>query len=252
TYRGSTLPLKIAPAVVTQLKTTSQREGVTLFMTSLAAFQVLLARYTGESEIVVGTPIANRTRAETEDLIGFFVNTLPMRVSVRGDESWGQLLARVREVCLGAYAHQDVPFEKLVEELQPERALSHHALFQVMLVWQNAPQGSLELAGLNLSAMPAHTTQAKFDLTLSLEETGAGELLGTIEYSSDLFEAETIERLSTHYQRLLAELARDTGQLISQTQMLSEAEREQVLVEWNQTAREYAPRACLHELIEAQ
>jgi amino acid adenylation domain-containing protein len=242
------------------LKAVSQQEKVTLFMTLLAAYQVLLWRYSGASEVVVGTPIANRTQAETEGLIGFFVNTLALRTHVRGELTWAELLGQVKEVCLGAYAHQDVPFEKLVDELQTERNLSHAAVFQVMLVLQNAsgggPQQQLagqppQLPGLRLSGVGTETHAAKFDLTLSVAETEDG-LYGTFEYNTDLFEAETIRRLAGHFERLLAALVSNSGQALWQVQMLSAAEQQQLVSEWNQTEREYGGAVCLHELFEEQ
>src|SRR5215216_1735942 len=202
-------------------------------MTLLAGFQVLLSRYTGQSEIVVGTTSANRTRSETEALIGFFINTLALRGSVRAEESWQRLLHQVREVCLGAYAHQDLPFEKLVDELQPERALSYQPLFQVLMTLQNAPRQELHLRGLSLSRLRGETTSTKFDLTLTLEESG-GALHGSIGYNTDLFEAQTIRRMAGHYERLLESLVGHSGQALWQVQMLSAAEQHQIVSEWNQ------------------
>ena len=178
------------------------RAGVTLFMTLLAAFQTLLARYTGQEDIVVGSPIAGRTRVETEGLIGFFVNTLVLRTDLTGNPTFRTLLARVREVCLDAYAHQDVPFEKLVEELKPERTLSQSPLFQVMFVLQNAPRTTLALPGLTLTPLRVESGTAKFDLTVFVTATDAG-LQTLAEYNTDLFDAATIDRLLGHFQTLL-------------------------------------------------
>src|SRR5688500_16529884 len=164
----------------------SRREGVTLFMSLLAGFQVLLARYSGQTDIAVGTPIAGRNRREVEGLIGFFVNTLVMRVDLGGNPSVAELLARVREAALGAYAHQDVPFEKLVEELQPDRSLSHQPLFQVMFNFLSIPEIELQLQGLNLTALNVETGSTKFDLSLNLSESKRG-LIGTIQYKTSLF-----------------------------------------------------------------
>ena len=177
----------MSPEVTAGLKELSRREGVTLFMTLLAAFQTLLHRYSGQEDIVVGSPVAGRNYAETEGLIGFFVNTLPLRAQLRGEPTFVELLQRVKEVCLGAYAHQDVPFEKLVEELQPERELSRSPLFQAMFMLQNTPRQELQLSGLKLSRVGGESTTAKFDLTLVLQENG-DELHGSMEYSTDLFE----------------------------------------------------------------
>src|SRR6185295_4397341 len=249
-YRGAKQPLTLPTSLSEELKALSQRENVTLFMSLLAGFQVLLSRYTGQSEIVVGTTSANRPRSETEALIGFFINTLALRTSVRAEQSWQRLLHQVREVCLGAYAHQELPFEKLVDELQPERALSYQPLFQVLMTLQNAPRQELRLRGLSLSRLHGETTSTKFDLTLTLEESG-GALRGSIGYNTDLFEAETIRRMAGHYERLLESLVGNSGQALWQVQMLSVAEQQQIVSEWNQTRREY-PEKCQHELFEEQ
>jgi amino acid adenylation domain-containing protein len=251
-YCGANLPFILDQRLTKEIKQTCQREGVTLFMMLLAAFQVLLSRYSGQTDVVVGTPIANRMRAETEALIGFFVNTLALRTSLAGEPSWRQVLQRVREVCLGAYAHQDVPFERLVDELQPQRNMSHTPLFQVMLVLQNATrEEQQQLRGLRLSEVGSETQTAKFDLTLILDE--AGETLnGAIEYNTDLFEAATVRRLGGHYERLLESLVTNSGQLLREVQMLSESERHQIMYEWNQKTIHYPQEVCLHQLFEAQ
>ena len=174
-FRGAHHNFRVSAELTEQLQQLSRSEGVTLFMTLLAAFQTLLWRYSGESDVVVGADVANRNRQETEALIGFFVNMLVLRTRVTGEESFEELLQQVREVCLGGYAHQDVPFEKLVEELQPERSLSHTPLFQVVFVLQNQPMGELTLPGLQLGGLEMENTVAKFDLTLMMEER-AGQL----------------------------------------------------------------------------
>jgi amino acid adenylation domain-containing protein len=233
-YRGAVELLHLPAELSTSLKGLSQRQGVTLFMTLLAAFQVLLARYTRQDDVLVGTPVAGRGRAELEGLIGFFVNTLVLRTDLSGDPSFVELLRRVRDVALGAYTHQDVPFERLVEELQPERDLGWHPLFQVMMVMQNAPMGALELPDLTLSLLPGERGTAKFDLTLSLLETGEG-VVGSLEYSTDLFEAETIKRMLGHYQRLLEGVAANPQRHLSELELLTTVERERVLGRWNET-----------------
>jgi amino acid adenylation domain-containing protein/non-ribosomal peptide synthase protein (TIGR01720 family) len=201
---------------------------------------------------VVGTDIANRNRAETEGLIGFFVNQLVMRVEVRPEESFRELLRRVREVCLGAYAHQDVPFEKLVEELQPERDLSRSPLFQVKLLLQDAPREELELGGLRLMKDGDGEAQtSRFDLTVAITDAG-DDLIGMVEYSSDLFKEGTIERLTGHYVNALKWIAEDVERPISELSLLSEEELEQILVEWNETARPYPNDRCVHELFDEQ
>ena len=168
---GHILSLHSQLELTQRLTKLSQEQGCTLFMTLLAAFHTLLYRYTGQSDILVGSPIANRDRSEIEGLIGFFVNTLVLRTDVSGDPSFNELLPRIRSMALSAYAHQDLPFEMLVEALQPERDLSHTPLFQVMFVLQNAPMSEVELTGLTVSSLPIETTTAKFDLTLSMENT---------------------------------------------------------------------------------
>ena len=250
-YRGAHIPFVLPPDLSDALRRLNHREGVTLFMTLLAAFQVLLMRYSGQPDIVVGADIANRNRRETEELIGFFVNMLVLRTDLSGQPTFIELLKRVREVTLGAYAHQDLPFEKLVEELQPERSLSHQPVFQVLFVLQNTPGGELRLEGLEMEAVEGTGRTAKFDLSLDIVEQGQ-ELLGTLAYSTDLFEAETIRRMVGHYEQLLREVSRDSEQRIDEMQLLTEVEREQLLIEWNETETEYPREACVHELFEAQ
>jgi amino acid adenylation domain-containing protein len=250
-YRGAKQSLTLSAELSNALKTLSEREGVTLFMTLLAAFKTLCYRYTGQTDLVIGTPIANRNRAETEPLIGFFVNTLLLRTDVSDDPTFANLLRRVREVSLEAYAHQDLPFEKLVEELRPERSLSQTPLFQVMFVLQNAPMDHIELPGLTLSPMTVDNGTAKFDLTLFLEVTDAG-IVGTLEYSTDLFASATIERMAGHYQRLLEAVVSDPDQRLSRLALLTTGERQQQLVQWNDDTCEYPAQQSLHELFEAQ
>ncbi|HEY3581717.1 MAG TPA: condensation domain-containing protein, partial [Pyrinomonadaceae bacterium] len=223
-FRGSYEPVTVSAELTARLKELSRREGVTLFMLLLGAWQVLLSRYTGAEEITVGTPIANRQRGEVEGLIGYFVNALALRTDLSGDPTFRDLVGRVREVALGAYLHQDVPFEKLVEELQPERALSHSPIFQVVFVLQNAPLGELALSGVNLELLPADNATAKFDLTLNLQESG-DVIGGTLGYSTDLFEADTIGRMVAHYLTLLDAIATDVNTPLSQLQLIREDER---------------------------
>lgn len=234
-FRGATQSMNLSPALLTALTELSQQHGMTLFMILLAAFQALLARYTRQEDIAIGTPVAGRNRAELEGLIGFFANTLVMRTDLSGNPSFAEVLRRVREVALEAYAHQDLPFERLVEELQPERGLGSNPIFQVMMVLQNAPAETLELPGLTLSLLPNECRTAKFDLTVFLEETNSG--LGvSLEYSIDLFEADTISRLLGHYQRLLESVTADPECRLSDLELLTAEEREQLLVEWNETS----------------
>src|SRR6185295_965316 len=215
-----------------QLKGLSQREGVTLFMVLLAGFQVLLSRYSGQEDIAVGTPIAGRNRVEIEELIGLFVNTLVLRTRLSGGPTFRDVLKQVREVALGAYANQEIPFEKLVEEMQPERSLSHHPLFQVMFALQNMPQEALKLEGLNPGGFKQENRKpTTFDLTLSLVETGQG-IIGNIEYSLDLFDEATIKRMVGNFTTLLEGIITDPQQRVSRLPILTRAEREQLTIEW--------------------
>src|SRR5215208_6750350 len=222
-----------------------RREGATMFMTLLGVYALLLNRYSGQEDIVIGTPIANRRRKELEGLIGFFVNTLVMRVGVRGEESYRELLRRVKEEALGAYEHQDLPFEKLVEELQPERSLSHSPVFQVMFVMQNAPQGEM------ISDQEGEGGAAKYDLTMTMAER-CGRLCGVIEYNRGLYDAETIRRMICHYKNLLESVSKDIGEPVSELEMMSEEEREQILVRWNDTRAEYEREKSIQEMFELQ
>jgi amino acid adenylation domain-containing protein len=249
--RGAKRALVLPAGLSAALRTLSRRCGVTLYMTLLAAFQTLLARHSGQQDILVGSPIAGRSRRELEGVIGFFANTLVLRTDFTGDPSFRELLERVRDVALGAFAHQDLPFEQLVEALQTERTLSHAPLFQVMFVLQNSPQEGLELEGLSLSPIAIDNGTAKFDLVLSLQETAQG-LQGWLEYNADLFEAETIDRLLAHFETLLHGIVAAPDQRVSALPLLTETERRQILVDWNNTSTPYFPDLCLHQLFEAQ
>ena len=251
TYRGARQSVTLPKSLTKAVKSLSQQEKVTLFMTLLAAFKVLLYRYTGEEDILVGTPIANRNRVEIEDLIGFFVNTLVLRSNLSGEIAFRELLGRVREAALDAYTHQDLPFEKLVAELRLERNQSYSPLFQVMFVLQNVPRGALELSGLTVSRMRVDSGTAKFDLALSIAEEAEG-LRAVFEYNTDLFDATTIERMMGHYQTLLEGIITDPDRRISFLPLLMEAERHQMLVEWNDTQADYPRDSCVHQLFEAQ
>ena len=217
-FRGAREDL-VLPALA-GLKALRQQEGVTTFMVLLAAFQILLARYTGQADIVVGTPVAGREQVQTEGLIGFFVNTLALRTDLSGDPSGRALLRRVREVALSAYAQQEVPFEKLVEELHGERSQSYQPLVQVAFALHNTPPDSLQLTGVTLRKMNIVPETAKFDLTLSLRETPK-TLVATLEYSTDLFDAATIKRMLGHYATLLAGIVAAPDRPISRLPLLT-------------------------------
>ena len=251
TFRGGTHSFELSQTLTEALKALSRQEGVTLFMTLLAAFQLLLYRYTGQDDILVGSPVAGRNRTETEGLIGCFVQTLVLRTDLAGNPSCRELLRRVREVALGAYAHQDLPFEQLVEELQPARDLSRNPLFQVMLVLQNVPTSVVVLPGLTVSPVEVESGTAKFDLSLGLREE-LERLSGGFEYNSDLFESSTIARMATHFQTLLESLVTHPDQRLSDVALLTDAERQQLLVEWNDTRADYPHDMCIHRLFELQ
>ncbi|BAZ50361.1 non-ribosomal peptide synthase [Nostoc sp. NIES-4103] len=237
TFRGDVERFEIDSHLTSKLKAISRQSNATLFMTLLAVFATLLSRYNSQSDLVVGSPIANRNRSEIEPLIGFFVNTLLLRIDLTENPTFLELLRRVQQVALDAYTHQDIPFEKLVEELQPERNLSYNPLFQVMFVLQNTPQVSMELPNLTLTLEKEDVT-AKFDLTLSIEETDQ-ELIASWEYSTDLFDATTIKRMVGHFQTILEEIVANPQQQVSQIPLLTASERHQLLVEWNKTQVEY-------------
>jgi amino acid adenylation domain-containing protein len=250
-FNGDIARLRLSPELTRKLNGLAQAENATLFMVLLAAFQVLLSRLSGQTDLVVGVPIASRSHAEIEGLIGFFANTLPLRADLAGDPSFRAVVLAAKEAALGAYAHQDMPFEKLVEELRPERSLSHNPLVQVFFILQNAPMETLRLRNLQLEHVESTTKTSKGELFFSLIETPEG-LRGAVEYSTDLFDASTIERLLEHYQVLLEAVVSDASVPISRLPLLSARERGQLLLEWNATQREYPREQCLHELIERQ
>jgi acyl-CoA synthetase (AMP-forming)/AMP-acid ligase II/acyl carrier protein len=223
-FRGGRERLELSGELLRELQQLSQEQGATLFMTLLGAFQVLLWRLSGQRDVVVGSPIANRQRSELEGLIGFFANTLVLRTQVSGSESFRELLARVKETCLGAYAHQDVPFEKLVEELQPERSLSHTPLFQVAFVLQNEPTQKLELPGLVFDYMPQEDKRAKFDVIMTLTETPEG-LRAMLEYNADIFETATARRMLSGYETLLSDLVASPETKLAKLSLLTETEQ---------------------------
>ncbi|MFL5540511.1 MAG: non-ribosomal peptide synthase/polyketide synthase [Longimicrobiaceae bacterium] len=236
-YRGAYERVEISPALADALRAVARREGATLFMTMLAAWQALLAKYAGQDDVVVGTPIAGRMRPEVEGLVGFFANTLALRGDLSGDPTFRALLARVRETTLGAYAHQEIPFEKLVDELQPERSLSHNPLFQAVFALDNAPAAAPAVPGLEMTREDVLKGTAKFDLSLLLRERDGG-VEGWLEYATDLFDAATAERMRAHFLRALEAVAQDPELRVSALPLLDAAERARVVEEWNETAAE--------------
>jgi amino acid adenylation domain-containing protein len=250
-HRGARYPVTLEPALAAALQSLGRRQGATLFMVLLAGFDAILSQATGEPRLAVGTPIAGRTRVEVYGLIGFFVNTLVLAADLAGNPPFVELLAQVRETALEAHAHQDLPFEKLVEELEPARSLAHSPLFQVMFALQNLPRTVLAVEGLTLERADAGSPAAKFDLTLALGEAGAG-LSGALEVAADLFDPATIERLRGRLLALLAAAAERPEDCLSDLAVLPPAERHQLLVEWSEAAVPPPAIACLHELIAAQ
>jgi amino acid adenylation domain-containing protein len=249
-YKFLTLSKELSSGLVAL----SKHEGATLFMTLLSAFQILLWRYTGQEDIVVGTPIAGRNRAEIEALIGFFINTLALRTKLSGDPTFKELLARVRETAIGAYNHQDLPFEKLVEELHPERDLGRNPLFQVMFQFQNTLNPHLDLSGLTVTTLDVSTETAKFDLMLAAREEN-GELVCVMEYNTGLFAGETIERMLDHYAALLAGIVANPDERIASLPLMTEAERRQITGAWTDTQTEFPELQAgqnMHQLFEQQ
>jgi amino acid adenylation domain-containing protein len=252
TYRGATKVFFLAAQSHQQIKTLVRREEVTMFMLLMAAFQTLLYRYSGQPDIAVGTFIANRKFAETEGLIGLFANTLVMRTDLSGNPTFRDLLGRVRQVALDALAHQDVPFEKLVEELQPKRDLSYSPLFQVAFMLQNAARPELSLSGLTIEPLMSDSGTAKFDLTMTMAEEVEGRLTGAIEYNTDLFNASTIARMLGHFQTLLEAAVADPQQRIADLPLLTKAEKDELTTVWSGAQADYASERCVHQIIESQ
>ncbi|NEP12787.1 MAG: amino acid adenylation domain-containing protein [Symploca sp. SIO2C1] len=254
-FNGAGLPINLPASLSSKLTQLTQQQGVTLFMTLLAVFKVLLYRYTAQEQIAVGSPIANRNRREIEGLIGFFVNSLVMYTDLGGQPSFIEVLNRVKQTALEAYSHQDVPFEKLVEELQPERSLSHNPLFQVSFALQQSEvvKPSFNLPNLEVGWYQGAGAEmtVRFDLELHLWEQG-DQIQGFCAYNRDLFEAETIQRMLSHYQNLLAAVVENPNQPISLLPLMSKTEQKQLLVAWNDTKTDYPTNQCIHQLFEAQ
>ena len=251
THQGAHVQQRLPHALSAAFKALSRQKQSTLFMSLLAAFAAVLARWSGQQDLVIGTPIANRTRSEVEGLIGFFVNTLPIRVNLEDAPTFGALLQQVRARALEAYAHQDVPFERLVEHLQPQRTLSHAPIVQVLLVVQDEGEKALTFSNLQMELVEVEIEVAKFDVTLAVRQQ-EGELVCSWEYNTQLFERESIVRLSQHFEVLLEGMVSHPEQAIGQLPLLTQRESTQILEEWNATDVEYVPQGCLHELFEAQ
>ncbi|HEX7941977.1 MAG TPA: condensation domain-containing protein, partial [Gemmatimonadaceae bacterium] len=249
TDEGARHPFKIPARLVEAVTALSRRHGVTPYMTMLAAWQTLLRRYSGQSRVVVGSPVAGRVRAELEPVVGLFINMLPMDTDVSGNPSFVELLARVREGCLSAYAHDELPFDKLVDELNVERTLAHHPVFQVAFVLQNAPPASLVLEGATTRPVPGHLRAAIFDLGLFVVAEGRG-WTANIDYRADLFDAATVRRMAAHLERLLEEIVARPETRIDRLRILAAEERDSLVatVPWHEAPKD----ACLHDTFEAQ
>src|SRR6185503_18598942 len=255
-FTGTQMPFGLTPELSDSLRALSRQEDVTLFMLLLAAFKVVLWRYSGQENIVVATPVAGRDRSEIESLIGFFVNTLVLHTDVSGNPTFRELLKRVREVALGAYAHQDLPFEKLVEEIRPERDTSQNPLFQVMFTLQNVSAPTMETApvqsaGLTMTRIDADSVTSQFDLTLGLIDRET-DLVLWIEYNTHLFNRDRIERMAGHLRSLLAAVVENADLRLSELPLLAETERQQLLSEWNHTTQTDSRDKCIHQLFEQQ
>jgi amino acid adenylation domain-containing protein len=250
-YRGTLRSSMLTPALTESLRSASRQEETTLFNFLLTAFKTLLFRYTWQDDICVGTPIAGRDRVETEGLIGFFANVLVLRTRVSANATFRELLRQVHEVSLEAHTHQDVSFEKLVEALHPERNMSYSPLFQVMFAFLNAGQTVLEIPGLKMSGYGAVREVAKYDLLLGVLDLGE-RLSISLEYSTDLFERDTIERMLSHFRTLLESVVIDPGRHLIDIPLLQQSEREQIVVDWNDTAADYDNDHCIHQLFERQ
>jgi amino acid adenylation domain-containing protein len=251
TFNGARAPMEIGAGLTREMQGLGRRTGTTLYMILLGAWQALLHRYTGQADILTGTLIANRHRLETESVIGCLINALPIRADLSADPSFEHLLEQTRRVSLEAYEHQDLPFEMLVEDLQLERDLSRPPLIQVMFGFQNFGLQELQLPGVLLTPLPVETDAVAYELTLTLAEKD-GRVVGALEYNTDLFTRATAERMAGHFLTLLEAAVRDPSQQVSRLPLLTEAERVQLLRDWNQTAQGYPLESCFHQLFERQ
>ena len=250
-FAGSSHRLRLSAELTSGLRELCRREGATLFMVLMAAYQLVLSRWSGQKDIVVGSPIAGRTHRQLEGMIGFFINTLVFRSEVSSEISFREFLGRVKEGALSAYTHQDLPFERLVQELQPQRDLSRQPIFQTMFAFQNIPSLDFELSGIAIERMELGHATSKFDLSLAMYEESDG-LHTAFEYATELFDEATVARLAGHYRQVLEQIVERPDSLLSELDILTPGERHQLLVEWNDTATEYSNDACIHELFEAQ
>ena len=250
-YRGASHRFTVPAHCSQRLQELARREGATLFMVLVAGFKIVLSRWSGQKDIVIGTSIAGRTHRQLEQLIGLFANTLVLRTDLSHDPSFIELLRQVKDVALGAYAHQDLPFEKLVQELHPQRTLAQQLVFQVMFALQNAPRNEFDLDSIRISPYRSRSQPARFDMACSMGSSDHG-LWGAIEYATDLFDESTIRRFASHLSRVLEHIAERPDERLITIHMLSEDERQQVLYDWNATAAEYPAERCVHELFERQ
>ncbi|AJX84375.1 D-alanine--poly(phosphoribitol) ligase, subunit 1 [Burkholderia pseudomallei 7894] len=251
-HAGASVEVKLGAALSERVKRLSQRHGVTPYMTLLSSWAAVLGRLSGQEEVVIGSPVAGRNRTEVEALIGFFVNTLALRLDLSSEPTVGELLKRTKAQVLSAQAHQDLPFDQVVERVKPPRSTAHPPLFQVMFVWQNMPAGELTIPGLTIRAVETPLQTAQFELTLSLQEAG-DDIVGHLNYASALFDESTVRRYVTYWRRLLEGMtAGAADQTIVGLPLLDEAERKQVVYAWNATERDYPIEQCIHQLFEAQ
>jgi amino acid adenylation domain-containing protein len=250
-FKGACHTAMLPVSLSEGLKSLARGEGATLFMVLLAAFQVLLYRYSGQEEIVVGSPVAGRNHSEIENLIGFFVNTLALHANFSNNPTFREMLGRVREIIIGGYDHQDLPFERLVEEMHPERDLSYSPVFQVMFALENELEEHPKLSLLTLTPLRVDASASQFDLTLFIDEKATG-LAARVIYSTDLFDQATIARLLGHFQILLEGIVANPDEYIVKLPLLSESERRQIIVEWNDTASDYRQNLCVHQLFDIQ
>ncbi|HYP25737.1 MAG TPA: amino acid adenylation domain-containing protein, partial [Blastocatellia bacterium] len=251
THKGSSEPFSLPADLTARIKSFSRREGVTVFMTLLAAFKALLHRYMSQTDLIIGTPVAGRTRLETEPLIGLFINTLALRTDLSGNPTFRQLAQRVKKVTWDAFSRQDVPFERLVEELQPDRDLRRTPIFQALFAFQSGLSERIQMPGLTCSIEASETGAAKFDLTLYVDETDRG-LDGALVYRADLFDRASIRRMVEHFMVIIRGALANPDSPVSALPIMSEPERRRLLVEWNQSRREYPRDLCIHQIFEEQ